>query len=89
MVGFSMKIVQKGRVSSPAAVDLRLPRVEQLSHRAQVRASCCISQRLLRRAGLLPVQQNGLFLRFPYGCPEPVLVKQCILYINGAKNGVF
>jgi hypothetical protein len=56
-----MKIVQKRRVSSPAAVDLRLPRVEQLSHRAQVRASCCISQRLLRRAGLLPVQQTVFF----------------------------
>jgi hypothetical protein len=24
-------------------------------------------------------------LSFPYVCPEPVLVKQCILYINGAK----
>jgi hypothetical protein len=26
---------------------------------------------------------------FPYVCPEPVLVKSCILYINGAKSGVF
>ena len=30
-----------------------------------------------------------LFLSFPYVRPEPVLVKQCILYINGAKSAVF
>ena len=27
-------------------------------------------------------------LSFPYVCPEPVSVKRCILYINGAKSGV-
>ena len=30
------------------------------------------------------------FWSFPYVCPEPILVKRCILYINGiAKSGVF
>jgi hypothetical protein len=33
--------------------------------------------------------ENGTFLSFPYVCPEPVLVKQCILYINGSKMAVF
>ena len=34
--------------------------------------------------------ENGPFLSFPYYvCPEPVLVKQCILYINGSKSAVF
>jgi hypothetical protein len=29
------------------------------------------------------LQHNGLFLRFPYVCPEPVLVKSSFVYING------
>jgi hypothetical protein len=33
--------------------------------------------------------KTALFWSFPYVCPEPVLVKQCILYINGAKSAVF
>jgi hypothetical protein len=34
-------------------------------------------------------EKRHSFLNFPYVCPEPVLVKRCILYINGAKSGVF
>jgi hypothetical protein len=30
--------------------------------------------------------ENGLFLSFPYVCPEPVLVKRWHLYINGSKR---
>ena len=33
--------------------------------------------------------KTALFLSFPYVCPEPVLVKECILYINGSKSAVF
>ena len=29
------------------------------------------------------------FWSFPYVCPEPVLAKWCIMYINGAKSGGF
>jgi hypothetical protein len=29
------------------------------------------------------LQENGLFLSFPYVCPEPVLVKCSLLCING------
>eukprot|EP01051_Picozoa_sp_SAG22_P034890 SAG22_NODE_16082_length_333_cov_0.760684_1_plen_66_part_10 len=35
------------------------------------------------------LQENGLFLSFPYVCPEPVLVKRSFLYINGYKKTVF
>ena len=38
------------------------------------------SERLRKHRKL---QQNGLFLSFPYVCPEPVLVKCSFLYING------
>ena len=33
--------------------------------------------------------KRHFFERFPYVRPEPVLVKQCILYINGSKSAVF
>jgi hypothetical protein len=32
------------------------------------------------------IRKRHYFLSFPYVCPEPVLVKPCILYINGAKT---
>jgi hypothetical protein len=32
------------------------------------------------------VSENGLFLSFPYVCPEPVLAKSSFLYINGEAN---
>jgi hypothetical protein len=32
------------------------------------------------------LQENGQFLIFPYVCPEPVLVKRSLLYINGSKR---
>jgi hypothetical protein len=31
----------------------------------------------------------AIFLNFSYVCPEPVLVKRSLLYLNGAKKGVF
>jgi hypothetical protein len=34
-------------------------------------------------------EKRHSFLNFSYVCPEPVLVKRCILYINGARSGVF
>jgi hypothetical protein len=34
-------------------------------------------------------EKTASFLSFPYVCPEPVLVKECILYINGPKMAVF
>eukprot|EP01046_Picozoa_sp_COSAG06_P039557 COSAG06_NODE_4692_length_4031_cov_4.370869_1_plen_155_part_00 len=40
------------------------------------------------RQSLLGIRH--FFLSFPYVCPEPVLVKSCILYINGiSKSAVF
>jgi len=36
-----------------------------------------------------PCEKRHSFLSFPYVSLEPVLVKRCILYINGAKSGVF
>ena len=44
--------------------------------------------RSLSRAPKPPARQKKwpLFLSFPHVCPESVLVKQCILYINGAKK---
>jgi hypothetical protein len=39
---------------------------------------------------LCACEKRHSFLNFSYVCPEPVLVKGCILYINGiAKSGVF
>jgi hypothetical protein len=35
------------------------------------------------------VRKPYLFLSFPYVCPEPVLVKSSILYINGSKRFLF
>ena len=32
------------------------------------------------------LQQNGLLLSFSYVCPEPVLGKSSVLYINGSKR---
>jgi hypothetical protein len=32
------------------------------------------------------VRENGLFLSFPYVCPEPVLVKYSFIYTNGSKG---
>jgi hypothetical protein len=37
----------------------------------------------------LDLQQNGLFLSFPYVCSEPFLVKRAFSYINGAKRPFF
>jgi hypothetical protein len=34
-------------------------------------------------------EKRHSFLNFSYVCPEPVLAKRCILYINGARSGVF
>ena len=34
-------------------------------------------------------KHTTLFSPFSYVCPEPVLVKKCILYINGSKSGVY
>jgi hypothetical protein len=36
-----------------------------------------------------PCEKRHSFWSFPYVSLEPVLVKRCILYINGAKSGVF
>jgi hypothetical protein len=33
------------------------------------------------------LQQNGLFLSFPYVCPKPVLVKSSFLHITPVING--
>jgi hypothetical protein len=43
---------------------------------------------LVRLGWLLPstLQQNGPFLSFPCVCPEPVLVKIIMLYINGSNR---
>ena len=35
------------------------------------------------------LQENGLFLSFPYVCPEPVLVERSFLCINGSKRPFF
>jgi hypothetical protein len=37
----------------------------------------------------LTCEKRHSFLNFSYVCPEPVLVKCSVLYINGAKSGVF
>ena len=36
----------------------------------------------------LPMRNATLFSSFPYVCPDPVLVKRCISYLNGAKSGI-
>jgi hypothetical protein len=36
-----------------------------------------------------PLQENGLFLSFPYVCPEPVLVKSSFLYMYMAQEDRF
>ena len=38
-----------------------------------------------RREDVKYLRENG-FLSFPYVCPEPVLVKRWLLYINGSKS---
>jgi hypothetical protein len=40
--------------------------------------------------GVTGYHKTPLFFEcFLYVCPEPVLVKRCILYLNGTKSGVF
>ena len=40
----------------------------------------------LALSNLIQIVRNRTLLgSFPYVCPEPVLTKRCILYINGAK----
>jgi hypothetical protein len=44
-----------------------------------------------RSGGAVALEEETrvFFERFPYVCPEPVLVKRCALYTNGiAKSGV-
>jgi hypothetical protein len=36
----------------------------------------------------LAIRERHSFLSFPYVCPEPVLVKRSLLYINGSKSTV-
>eukprot|EP01046_Picozoa_sp_COSAG06_P060271 COSAG06_NODE_12759_length_1333_cov_2.100486_3_plen_232_part_00 len=46
--------------------------------------------RLAIRPEAVPsLRQNGLFVSFPYVCPEPVLAKSSFLDINGAKSPIF
>jgi hypothetical protein len=52
------------------------------SHSLPLPAAALPSQTSLRKT-------QHSFLNFSYVCPEPVLVNRCILYINGAKSGVF
>eukprot|EP01046_Picozoa_sp_COSAG06_P059289 COSAG06_NODE_12214_length_1409_cov_2.045802_2_plen_155_part_00 len=35
------------------------------------------------------LRKTPLLFEFPYVCPKPVLVKWCVLYINGAKMAFF
>jgi hypothetical protein len=67
------------------------PRTEALAaSAARVPAACPMIMNCgsIRRV-LIPARKRHSFLSFPYVCPEPVLVKSCILYINGAKSAVF
>jgi hypothetical protein len=66
--------VQKDRFNSPRAV----VEVDAADYLPAIRGSRVV------------LRENGTFFEcFPYVCPEPVLVKSCILYINGSKSAVF
>ena len=56
---------------------------------AAAAAATAIVYRLLSQRPISPGRKRPFFECFPYVCPEPVLVKKCILYINGAKKDTF
>ena len=57
-----------------------LPRREELDELRLIDGAVVVS---------IHLRQNGLFLSFPYVCPEPVLVKSAFLHINGSKSPFF
>jgi hypothetical protein len=59
-------------------------RTHAITHyRRIVAAAACSLARSLPFIPETHCRTTGLFLSFPYVCPEPVLVKSSLLYING------
>ena len=82
----TIMLPRQGRDQHRESTQKKMPFFAPGLHQQRGRSISC--ERRARRRRLRKTQPLFVLGCFPHVCPEPVLVKRCILYINGIAKGV-